>query len=100
LESSRIHGPDRLCYTRVIFMPITGNDMIPDEGIMCRPHWVEAKDNLARVCAFHCGCVDRCKFVVGAWVVMPSCIWLRALEVLVTGPRDYCVGIVDVVLIL
>jgi hypothetical protein len=32
--------------------------------------------------------------VVDAWDVMPSCIWLHAIEVIVTGHRGLCVGIV------
>jgi hypothetical protein len=30
-----------------------GEDMIPDEGIMACPYWIEAIDNLARVHATH-----------------------------------------------
>jgi hypothetical protein len=37
------------------------------------------------------------EIVVSAWVITPSCIWLRALEVLVVDRRNRCVGIVDVV---
>jgi hypothetical protein len=40
------------------------------------------------------GVVDHCKFSVGAWAVMPSCVWLHAIEVLVTGRQGHCVGIV------
>jgi hypothetical protein len=54
-------------------------------------------DNLVGVCATHCGRLFVV-VVVGAWVVMPSCVWLCAIEVLVTGRRGHCVGMVDVVL--
>jgi hypothetical protein len=37
------------------------------------------------------------EIVVSAWVIMLSCVWLHALEVLVADHRNYYVGIVDVV---
>jgi hypothetical protein len=33
----RVLGPDRMCGAKVIDASITGDDMIPDEGIMVCP---------------------------------------------------------------
>jgi hypothetical protein len=44
------------------------------------------------------GFVDFCKFVLALGFVTPSSIWFHAIEVLVIGHRDCCVGMVDVVL--
>jgi hypothetical protein len=46
------------------------------------------------------GVFVHCKIVVGYWVITPSCVWLRAIEVLVIGRQDHCVRILDVVPIL
>jgi hypothetical protein len=74
-----------------------GDNMIPNEGIMV-PYWVEAKDNLDRDCASHCGCVDHCKSVVGAWVVMPSCVGFVCHRGSSDWSSGHCVWMVDVVL--
>jgi hypothetical protein len=37
--------------------------MIHDEGIMARPIWIAANDNLAEVSAFRVSVVEHCKFV-------------------------------------
>jgi hypothetical protein len=62
------------------------------------PYWIEANDNLAGVCASRCGCCVHCSccWCLGCNAFM--CLVLRAIEVLVTGRRGHCVGIVDVVL--
>ena len=44
------------------------------------------------------GFVDRCRFVLALGLVTPSSVGLRTIEVLVTGHRDRCVGLVDVVI--
>jgi hypothetical protein len=45
-----------------------GDDMIPDEGIMAVPYWVETNDNLVGVGVFHVSVVENCKFSFSAWV--------------------------------
>ena len=44
------------------------------------------------------GVVDHCRFILELGLVTPSSVGLRTIEVLVTGHRDHCVGMLDVVL--
>ena len=40
-----------------------GDSMIPDEGIMARPIWIEVNDNLVGFGGFCVSVVEHCNFV-------------------------------------